>query len=65
MISKAPGGLISIKVLIPGMTLWKKNLVQPLFGAAVSTILIGQEGDKSKPLRLRRSFTAMGTSHSF
>jgi hypothetical protein len=45
MISKAPGGLISIKVLIRGMRLWKKKPVQPLFGAAVSTILIGQEGE--------------------
>jgi hypothetical protein len=45
MISKAPGGLISIKVLIAGMRLWNKKLVQPLFGAAVSTILTGLEGE--------------------
>jgi hypothetical protein len=65
MISKGPGGLISITVLISGMRHWNKKPIQPLFGTAVFTILLAKKENKSKPLRLRRGLTAIGTSHSF
>jgi hypothetical protein len=43
MFSKGPGGEILVKVLISGMRRWNKKLIQPLFGAAVFTMLAKKE----------------------